>query len=389
MLLILAVLNSWHAYQVDFVSAFPQADVECTMYVDIPKGYQVPNGHNKDYCLKLLKNLYGKKQAGRVWNKHLHKHLISRGFSQSKVDECIYTKGELVFAVYVDDEIVFHHDKNVIELEVKAMKELLDMTSNEGLADYIGVNISYRNEGKEIHLTQPKLVNQILKDLGLNEDSNSQETPSQSHRPMNDIDDQDFKEEWDYRSVIGKLNFLEKSTRPDIAFAVHQCARFQSNLKKTHGEAVKHIGRYLLGTKDRGLIYKPTNSNKMECYVDADFCGNRDATVADKEVSTAKSRTGYIILYCGCPILWASKLQSVIALSTTEAELVALSTALRDVIPMIELMKELQQRKVINTFNPPQLKCKVFEDNSGALEIATVHKTRPRTKHMNVRYHHF
>ena len=116
---------------------------------------------------------------------------------------------------------------------------------------------------------------------------------------------------------------------------------------------------------------------------------NASMATAEEEVATAKSRTGYVMTYCGCPVLWGSKLQSVIALSTTEAELVALSTALRDVIPTIEFMKELHQQKVIPNYSPPKIKCKVFEDNSGALEIATVHKMQPRTKHMNVRYHHF
>ena len=94
-------------------------------------------------------------------------------------------------------------------------------------------------------------------------------------------------------------------------------------------------------------------------------------------------------MYRGCPILWNSKLQSEIKLSTTEAEYVALSQALREVIPMIELMEEVQAKCPEISWARPMVKCKVFEDNSGALELANAPKMRPRTKHIEIKYHHF
>ena len=107
------------------------------------------------------------------------------------------------------------------------------------------------------------------------------------------------------------------------------------------------------------------------------------------DIDTARSRTGYIILYAACAIIWAAKLQTEIALSTTEAEYIALSTALREVIPLIDLLQELLRRTSLEPLTQPTVHCKVFEDNSGALELATVPKMRPRTKHINVKYHHF
>ena len=387
--LILSLIHGWFAYQVDFVSAFPQADVECVMYLEIPKGYQVPNGNNDEYCLELVKNLYGQKQAGRVWNKHLHSHLLKRGFVQSEIDPCVYTKGKMIFLVYVDDGILLHPDAKAIEKEIQAMSDVLEMTSETSVADYIGVNVAYLEGGKKIELTQPKLIDQILIDLGLDESSTSKDTPSLKTRILHNGDQREFKEPWDYRSVVGKLNFLEKSTRPDIAYAVHQCARFQADPKQSHGEAVKRIGRYLLGTRKKGLIYSPNTTMSFECYCDADFSGNWNQATAEEDVTTAKSRTGYVVMYAGCPVIWGSKLQSVVALSTTEAELVALSTALRDVIPAMDFLEELKEKGILEKVTTPEIKCIAFEDNSGALEIANVHKMRPRTKHINIRYHHF
>ncbi len=105
--------------------------------------------------------------------------------------------------------------------------------------------------------------------------------------------------------------------------------------------------------------------------------------------STAKSRSGWVVFYARCPIIFASRLQSQVALSTTEAEYIALSTALRDVIPIMELFGEMIKRGHKVACNEPVIYCKVFEDNSRALELARLPKLRPRTKHINTCYHHF
>ena len=104
---------------------------------------------------------------------------------------------------------------------------------------------------------------------------------------------------------------------------------------------------------------------------------------------TAKSCTGWIIQYVGCPITWASKLQTLTALSTNEAEYMVLSMAMREQLPLIQLLKEVVAHKVDANLQPTTIHCKVFEDNSGVLEMAKVPKMRPRTKHLNNVYHHF
>ena len=108
-----------------------------------------------------------------------------------------------------------------------------------------------------------------------------------------------------------------------------------------------------------------------------------------EDIKTARSQSGYLITFAACPLLWASKLQTEIALSTTEAEYISLSTALREVIPLMNLLSELRDNVDQNIITLPTLHCKLFEDNSGAYELATTPKMRPRTKHINVKYHHF
>jgi hypothetical protein len=204
-----------------------------------------------------------------------------------------------------------------------------------------------------------------------------------------DLDGEPFKEKWDYRSIVGKLNFLEKPTRPEIAYAVHQCTRFASNPRQSHANAVKYLCRYLLATKDKGLILKPDESKSFEVHVDCDFAGNWVKEDAMNDPSTAKSRTGYIISYSGCPVVWASKLQTEVVLSSTESEFVGLSESLRIAIVMMNLLKEMQSFGIPISKTTPTVYCKLFEDNAGAIQLAKVPKMRPRTRHINQKYHHF
>jgi hypothetical protein len=394
--LTLAVVKGWHTRQVDFVLAYPQADIETELYMEIPQGFEF-EGSKKTHCLRLLKNLYGQKQAGRVWNKHLHKGLVKMGFTQSKIDECVYYRNSTIFLCYVDDSVLIDPDKENIDKVFAELKALKYGVTDEGqIDDYLGVKIQRRADGS-IKLSQPHLIDQILEDLNLlHSDSESkykpksQETPANSTTILNrDVDGESHDQNWSYRSVIGKLNFLEKSSRPDLAYAVHNAARFSSDPKASHSKAVKRIGRYLLGTRDKGIIMRPDMSRSIEVYADADFCGLFNPETALFDPVTAKSRTGYIITYMGCPILWASKLQGDTALSTTEAEYGACSEALRNVLPIMDLLEEAVSLNI--DVAPPKTKilCKLFCDNSGACELIRLPKLRPRTKHINTKLHHF
>ncbi len=196
-----------------------------------------------------------------------------------------------------------------------------------------------------------------------------------------------FNNDFHYRSVKGKLNYLEKSTRPDIAYAVHQCARFSSNPKQSHADAVKYICRYLAGTKEKGIIIKP-ESNTFECFVDASHAGDWNQQSAVDDPATARSCTGYILSFAKCPIIWSSKLQMEISLSTTEAEYIALSQAAWETLPILSLAREAAQRGLIQDEEKPIIQCKMFEDNQGAV-LANVPKMCPRMKHINMKCHFF
>ena len=394
MLLTLTALHGWHTKQIDFVQAFAQAPIEKTLYMKIPAGVDLEDGSDpRDYVLKIHRNIYGQKQAGRVWNRYLVNKLVKElGFRQSKVDECVFYRGTTLYVLYTDDSLLAGPDKEEIEKVIDDLqtKAKLAITVEGDLADFLGVSIDRRKDGS-IHLTQPHLIDQIIKDLRLHDDNvKPRTTPAASSKLLTrHTSSKPFDNSFNYRSVIGKLNYLEKATRSDISYAVHQCARFVSDPKVEHGEAVRWLGRYLKGTRHKGTIMHPLPEKELEVYVDASFCGDWDPVDAAGDRDTARSRHGYIINYAGCPLLWKSQLQTEVALSSTESEYTGLSYALRDAIPIMQLLKEMKGKGFPIHAPQARVHCHVFEDNSGALEMARIHKYRPRTKHLNVRLHHF
>ena len=168
---------------------------------------------------------------------------------------------------------------------------------------------------------------------------------------------------------------------------MHQCARFSANPKLIHERVVKRIVRYLKGTADKGIILKPNPSEGVTCYVDADFAGGYCNETKDDPIAVY-SRTGYVIFYLGCPVLWVSKLQAEISLLTVEVEYVALSTAMRDLIPFTDQIEEMASI-FGDEKHTVRLHCTLFEENNGALELATKPRYRPHTKHIAIKYHHF
>ena len=355
LLFIVGIINGWKSRKVDYVQAFPQATLDKNehVYMHLPAGYDV-DGDRSKYVLKLKKNLYGLKQASFNWSEMLKSGLIEMGFKPSKVDPCVYYKDDIICAVYVDDTVFWSPDESKIDKAISELKALKFELTDEGEVDsFLGIKIDKDAKGN-ITMTQRGLIDTIIKSVGLENDSKQHQTPATTPPLQKHKESSKFDETWSYRSLIGMLTYLARNTRPDIEYAVHQCARFQCDPKKPHANAIKRIVRYLLGTKDQGVTFKPTGEiDHFECFVDADFAGNYNQEVCE-DPNSVKSRTGCVIRYAGCPITWFSRLQTEIALSTTEAEYMALSAAAREVLPLRELVHELK-----DILNIPETELKI------------------------------
>ena len=388
--LALVLVHGWVTKQIDFVQAFPQAPIEKVQYMEVPRGIEIEGIDNpKDWCLEIHKNIYGGKAAGRQWYLHLKSKLEGIGFKRSMFDECVFFKGNCMYVLYTDDSILAGPDQAELDKVIKDLEDAnLGITDEGDISDFLGVNI--QQVGNEFHLTQPKLIDSIIQDLHLDDDSHTKDIPMKSSKLLSrHPDSPDFDHHFNYRRVIGKLNFLEQSTRADISYATHMLARFSTCPKEEHGNAAKWLGRYLLGTRKQGIILRPDPDKGMEIYCDADFAGAWDSTLAGVDIDTARSRHGYIITYAGVPLLWKSQMQGEIALSSTESELIGLSQGLRTAIPLQHLLNEMKERGFDIVPGGPTIHCTAFEDNNGALAIASEPRMRPRTKHINNKYFHF
>ena len=259
-------------------------------------------------------------------------------------------------------------DRQQIDKVLESLKDELEMTVEGDVMAFLRIQFN-RLSGREIAMQQIGLIERVLKATGL-QDCNPDKTPA-SQKPLGtDKNGLEFAEQWSSSSVVGMLLYLASNSRPKIAYAVHQCARFTHNPKASHGAAVKQICRYLQGTKTKSLILKPSKQLKVDCFVDADFAGQWNVENPEDPLCV-KSRTGYVLLVGNCPVHWVSKLQSEISVSTMDVEYISLSTGMRDLIPLCTLVDEVKDLIGASTL-PCRTYSKVFEDNNGALILASM-----------------
>jgi hypothetical protein len=374
---------------VDYTAAFVQAELNEgeQVYVEMPRGFRQA-GH----VLQLRRALYGLKQSPRTWFDHLKLKLETVGFKQSNSDACLFYKDGVVCLVYVDDCLFFAPDNDCIDAVLHDLENVgLDFNIEDDVAGFLGVLIARDKKGGTVELTQTGLTDRIVKALGL-EGARAKKTPAEHGALPKDADGEPRNETWSYPSVVGMMLYLSANSRPDITFAVNQCCRYSADPKHSHEIALKRVGRYLLGTRDRGLILDPTADLNIEMYVDADFAGlwGREDP---KDPVCVRSRTGFIICIAKCPVLWVSKLQTETALSTMMAEYIALSMATRDLIPFKRLAIEVGDLMGLNDSRLATIKAKtvIHEDNNGALTLANMEPGRntPTSKFFHIKYHWF
>jgi len=171
-----------------------------------------------------------------------------------------------------------------------------------------------------------------------------------------------------YASAVGSLIFVMICTRPDIAQAMGVASRYMANPGREHWNTIKRILRYIKSTSDAALCYEGSEFT-IRGYVNSDFAGN---------LEKRKSITGYVFIIAGGAVSWVSKLQTVVALSTTEAEYMTTTQACKEAIWMKKLIEELGHK---------QEKILLYCDSQSALHIARNPTFHSRTKHIDVQYH--
>jgi hypothetical protein len=187
-----------------------------------------------------------------------------------------------------------------------------------------------------------------------------------------------------YKSFLMKLSYLAQQTRPDIAFTVNMLAQYQLEPRECNWKAIVHLLRYIRGTYDLGLFYRRENGPIALFTNDQNLLGREDAPIGYADASYAeendrKSRSAFVFMFCGVAILWYSKKQSVVALSSTEAEYYALGECVKEALWLRNILKELSI-----SMNGPTM---IMEDNQSTIAIANNPIHHQRVKHLDVKSH--
>ena len=265
----------------DVEAAFVSADVDCEIYIQAPPGHSFPPGK----VARLQRSLYGLRQASALyWNK-MQTFLTSYGFEQV-TDEgtlfCLRSGDDVLYvSMYVDDGLVAFSSDHMYQRFLTALRKEFTLSSEGPLRDYLGIAIHYDTERGTTFLEQSKYVRDLLAKYDMSNCS-PVDTPVAPGTYFTGTDccdraDPAMKEAIkDYQSLVGALLWLSISTRPDIAFATNQLARFLVNPGPSHFVAAKRVLRYLAGTSTFGIRYHrcTENVNTLIAYVDADFAGN-------------------------------------------------------------------------------------------------------------------
>lgn len=222
LLLYLSTIMNLQTHQVDYTSAFPQADLDVPLYMRVPQGWFVngngkfqqhtdPKYNDNNHYLRLKKNLYGCKQAARNWFRLLSEGLRKLGFSQSKTDSCLFLRHDCIIIVYVDDCLFFSRNTSTIDQVIASLSASFKLKDEGDVSAFSGVQISKDIINKSIQFTQPGLIDQILRDVGLTTYSKGKDMPCDSILHP-DPTGPEHTESWNYQSVIGKLNYLANNT---------------------------------------------------------------------------------------------------------------------------------------------------------------------------------
>ncbi|KAI3702067.1 hypothetical protein L6452_27705 [Arctium lappa] len=365
--LVYASYMKFKVYQLDVKSAFIYGTIDEEVYVYQPPGFENPSYTDRVY--KLTKALYCLHQAPRAWYDTLSTYLLENGFERGIIDKNLFIKRSkkdiLLVQIYVDDNIIGSTQDQMCRDFEKLMHKSFKMSSMGDLTFFLGHQVKQQKDG--IFISQSKYVKNILDKYGLS-DSKPASTPMETHKQITAALEGEDVDVHLYRSMIGSIMYLTAS-RPDIMFPVCVCARFQVKPKQSHLQAVKRIFRYLKGKPRLGLWYPYESNFDLIAYSESDLGGaNMDR----------KSTSGGCQLLGARLVSWKCKKQTIVSLSTTEAEYIAAASCCSQVLWIQNQMLD---------YGVTFLHTPIFIDNSSAVSIVKNPVKHSKTKHIEIRYH--
>ncbi|GJV09257.1 retrovirus-related pol polyprotein from transposon TNT 1-94 [Tanacetum coccineum] len=354
-------------YQMDVKTAFLNGNLREEIYVSQPDGFVDPD--NPYHMYKLKKALYGLKQAPRAWYDMFSSFLISQDFSKGLVDPTLFIcrqgKELLLVQIYVDDIIFVASTPELCDLFTKIMCSKFKMSMMGKISFFLGLQISQSPRG--IFINQSKFALESLKKYGF-DSCDPVDTPMVEKSKLDENKEGKAVDPSHYRGMISTLLYLTAS-RPDLQFSICMCARYQARPTEKHLHAVKRIFRYLKGTVNRGIWYLKDSLITLTAFADADHacCQN-----------TRRSTSGSMKFLGDRLVSWSSKRQKSVAISSTKAEYIAMSSCCAQILWM---------RSQLTDYGLGFNKIPMYCDNKSAIVLCCNNVQHSRSKHIDIKFH--
>ena len=389
---------------VDVKSAYLQAKLKIPQYMKPPKGVSPPE---EGWVMKVVKSLYGLRNAGREWHDLFRKDLLEWGFEQGNADPCLFTKRRkngsfLRILLFVDDMAVFHDpETDMLSEFTKQVESKYEYSDNENNV-YLGMTVTQVGPNS-YHLGQQRYILDVLRKYDM-EDCKSVFTPW-SGDPVSKLDCPQVAPgknplQRKYAELIGILRWIERCTRPDLTVALSELGKVQANPGELHWKKLLHLLRYVASTRDLGLLYgAPTSSDAsgpLVGYVDSNWGGVGE--------EPGKSRGGYIFMAWQTPISWSSFKGTAVALSSCEAEYMAASIATQEALWLRYLAsdmgygdlrlrefgslceKDYKKACLSKWFYSDEMPLTLFNDNKSCIHLSKDPLYHKRSRHIHIRY---
>jgi histone deacetylase 1/2 len=316
----------------------------------------------------LHKDLYGLKQAGHDWYQTIRATLLSLGWTVCTVDPCVFvlssTQSPLYLVLYVDDLAICAPTEALATAALKALFAIHPGKMLGHLHFLLGIQI--RRTGDQLYMDQHAAINRFLSSMDLPPTPVTTPTiirqkllASLSQAPSDVI--------LKYQAAIGSLLYISRNTRPDLSFLVGLLGRFASNPDSSHVDALTYASRYLKSTLKHCIKFEKSDLTLIG-YSDADWAS---------DLNDRRSTTGYCIYLGKNLISWSSRKQKSVALSTMEAEFVALSETAKEIKWIQSLLEDLGF-----SIPTPIIYC----DNEAALALSSNPTSFQRAKHIDIKY---
>lgn len=367
--IILSIANHFdmEIHQMDVKCAFLNGDLLEEIYMEAPEGYE-----NNGMVCKLIKAIYGLKQASRMWNEKFNSFMIRLGFIRCVSDRCLYIKSDhgikCYILLYVDDLLIVCSDVNMIKTIKQLISKEFEMTDVGEVDTFLGMHIQRNKSSGTIAMSQAQYLKRVLEKFGMS-DCRGITTPLETNLDLRKVEsglDPDIP----YRELIGCLIYVTLTTRPDLCASTNYFSRFQACYTEEHFNYAKRILRYIKETIDLKFVYKKhEGADILHGYVDADWAGDK---------TDRKSTSGYVFKVFGNTIAWASRKQSTVSLSSTEAEYIALAEGVCEAKWLRSLLRELGFECEHATI--------IYEDNQSCIYIANEPRDHKRLKHVDVKF---